>query len=178
MIYALNDNYFVRVLDENDLEGNYPDWFSDQEVCRYNSHGKFVKTKEYYRTYLSSLNDETHIVWAICHTQDGHVGNISLQEISFINRTAELAIMLGDRRHWGKSLGLLAGRALLSHGFNKLNLVRVYCGTSANNYGMIKLALALGMIQEGIRREHLYLDGHRHDMLEYGVLKSEFVKVS
>lgn len=178
MIYSLNENYYVRQLLESDLEGAYPGWFQDQEVCSYNSHGKFFKTKDYFKSYVGRLNDENHMVWAICHIEDGHIGNISLQEFSFINRTAEFAILLGDKRHWKKGVGLLAGHQLLKHGFDKLNLERIYCGTAASNQGMIQLAITLGMIQEGTRRQHLFLDGERVDLLEYGILRSEFKRLS
>lgn len=177
MIYELSSEYFVRPLTESDIDGPYLSWFEDQEVCRFNSHGKFFKTREHFREYLAALNREDRVVWAICHKTDGHVGNVSLQAISLVNRTAEFAILLGDKRHWHKGLGPLAGRRLLEHGFNKLNLERVYCGTAATNEGMKKLALALGMTLEGTRRKHLFLEGGRVDVLEYGVLRSEFGKL-
>ena len=116
------------------------------------------------------------IVWAICDLQDGHIGNVALQNISLINQNAEFAIILGDRRHWGKGVGLLAGKAMLEHGFKKLNLHRIYCGTAATNAGMKKLALKLGMKEEGIRREHLFLDGEWVDAIEYGILRPELKK--
>lgn len=174
MIYQLSNNCFVRPLAESDLDGAYPRWFEDQEVCRYNSHGKFFKTKAFFKEYFDNLNNEDRVVWAICHDTDGHIGNVSLQEISLINRTAEFTILLGDKRYWRKGLGLLAGRKILEHGFKKLNLERVYCGTAATNEGMKKLAIALGMILEGTRRRQLFLDGARVDVLEYGILQSEF----
>lgn len=174
MIYKLSKDYFVRPLAEDDLDGAYPSWFEDQEVCRYNSHGKFFKTRSSFIEYINELNRQDRVVWAICHIEDGHIGNASLQDISVINRTAEFAILLGDKRHWGKGLGLLVGKKLLEHGFNKLNLERVYCGTAETNDGMIKLAVALGMVLEGTRRQHLYLEGSRVDVLEYGILRVEF----
>ncbi len=176
MIYELSKDYFVRSLAESDLDGAYPTWFEDQEVCKYNSHGKFFKTRSNLNEYLNNLNQQDSIVWAICHIKDGHIGNVSLQEISLINRTAEFAILLGDKRHWGKGLGYLVGRKLLEHGFNKLNLERVYCGVAATNKGMNKLANAMGMALEGTRRLHFFLEGSRVDMLEYGILRSEFEK--
>lgn len=176
MIYQLNENYSVRPLAEADLEGPYPLWFEDQDVCRHNSHGKFFKTKTQFREYLSALGREDRVVWALCHVEDGHIGNISLQEISFIDRTAEFAIIIGDKRHWGRGVGLLAGRAILSHGFDKLNLERIYCATAATNEGMKKLAIAMGMTLEGTRRRHLFLAGSRVDMLEYGVLREEYAE--
>jgi len=177
MICELNNEYFVRPLAEEDLDGAYPKWFENQDVCRYNSHGKFFKTKAYFKKYLDDINKEDRVVWAICHATDGHIGNVSLQEISLINRTAEFAILLGEKRHWRKGLGLSASRRILEHGFNQLNLERIYCGMAATNEGMKKLALAMGMSLEGTRRQHLFLDGSRVDMLEYGILQSEFKKV-
>jgi RimJ/RimL family protein N-acetyltransferase len=173
MIYQLERGYFVRPVQERDLKGPYLSWFEDQEVCKYNSHGKFFKTKTYYKACYEWLNGEDRITWAICHKTDGHIGNIGLQGISFINRNAEFAIILGDKRHWGKGVALDASRKLIEHGFHKLNLERVYCGTAENNAAMRKLATALGMVEEGRRRSHLFLDGKWVDVIEYGLLRRE-----
>jgi [ribosomal protein S5]-alanine N-acetyltransferase len=175
MIYELPDGYFVRALYASDLAGPYPHWFEDQEVCKYNSHGKFAKNSDWFRSYYESANREDRVVWAICHRDQGHVGNISLQELSFVNRNAEFAILIGDGRHRGKSVGTNAGLILLRHGFQKLNLERIYCGTAATNIGMQKLASQLGMAEEGRRRNHLFLEGEFVDMLEYGLLREEFL---
>jgi RimJ/RimL family protein N-acetyltransferase len=174
MIYRLSDEYYVRPLAPADLDGPYPGWFEDQDVCRYNSHGKLFRTRAYFEEYLEAAKLDDRVVWAICHERDGHIGNISLQEISPLDRTAEFAILLGDKRHWGRSVGLLAGRQLLAHGFRKLNLERVYCGTAATNEGMKALARKLGMVHEGTRRQQLFLEGRRVDVEEFGILRAEF----
>jgi RimJ/RimL family protein N-acetyltransferase len=174
MIYELNVHYYVRAMRESDLSGPYPGWFEDQDVCKYNSHGKFFKNQEYFRTFYESLNHEDKVVWAICHVEEGHIGNVSLQEISPINRTAEFAIIVGNHDHWGKGVAYLAAMKLFEHGFMKLGLEKIYCGMAATNKGMIRLAEKAGMKQEGCRRSHLYLEGNRVDMLEYGVLREEF----
>ena len=130
MIYQLRDGYFVRPLAALDLDGPYPAWFEDQDICRYNSHGKFFPTRAALLAYIE--NDATdRVVWAICDGNQTHVGNVSLQHISFVNRSAEFAILIGDRAHWGKGVATAAGRSLLAHGFFKLNLHRVHCGTAA-----------------------------------------------
>lgn len=178
MIYRLSDAYYVRPLDEGDLDGAYRSWFEDQEVCKFNSHGKFFKTKSFFQSYLANLNAEDKVVWAICHNDDGHIGNISLQDISFINRTAEFAILIGNKGHWGQGVARLAGTAILKHGFTKLNLERIYCGTAASNDGMNALATSLGMQVEGRRRKHLFLEGARIDVLDYAILREEFLAAS
>ena len=174
MIYRIGDGYHVRAFQAEDLDGPYSSWFEDQDVCRYNSHGKFARTAQYFRAFYDNLDDDTQLTWAICHDDDGHIGNVSLQGISLINRNAEFAIILGDRRHWGKGVGKLVGARLLAHGFDKLNLERVYCGLASANLAMQRLALALGMVEEGRRRSHLWLDGKWDDVVEYGILRSEW----
>lgn len=174
MIYQLNYAYHVRAFRESDLVGPYRDWFEDQDVCRFNSHGKLFRNELYFRAFWENLNRNDQVVWAICHREHGHIGNISLSAISHINRNAEFAILLGDKRHWGCGVGKLAGMQLLRHGFDKLNLNRVHCGTAETNASMRKLALAMGMQEEGRRRSHLWLEGAWVDVIEYGIMRAEF----
>ena len=173
MIYQIGAKYFVRALRSSDLAGPYMSWFEDQEVCRFNSHGKLFPSEDYFRSYIASLGDADRIVWAICHQVDGHIGNISLQGISLINRHAEFAILIGDRRHWNQGVGKMAGAKLVQHGFEKLNLQRIYCGIAAPNLGMRQLAVALSFKEEGCQRKHIYLDGDWVDVIEYGMLRED-----
>lgn len=174
MIYELDQNYHVRGFLKDDLSGPYPSWFEDQDVCRYNSHAKFFKTANYFRAFYDSLDSNDKIVWAICHNQDGHIGNVSLQCLSVVNRNAEFAIIVGNKGHWGKGVALKASQKMFLHGFYKLNLKRIYCGIAEKNRAMLRLAEKLGMLQEGLRRSHLYLEGQWMDFIEYGILKNEF----
>jgi len=174
MIYELDGGYYVRSLRETDLDGPYQSWFESQEVCKYNNHGKFFKNANWFREFYNQLNREDQLVWAICHREDGHIGNVSLQSISFINRNAEYAILIGNPNHWRKSVGLNASMALLRHGFDKLNLERIYCGTAGTNIGMRNLAMQMGMFEEGRRRKHLFLSGRWEDIIEYGLLREDF----
>lgn len=174
MIYRVSEEYFVRAFREDDLGGPYPSWFEDQDVCKYNSHGKFFRSSEYFRSFYNSLSSDDRVVWAICHDEDGHIGNVSLQGISWINRNAEFAILIGDKRHWYKGVGKKVGQCLVRHGFEKLNLERIYCGAAETNQGMRNLALVLGFREEGRRRAQLYLEGSWVDVIEYGLLRSEY----
>ena len=174
MIYQLSDDYYVRSLRESDLDGPYPGWFEDQELTNYNSHGKFFKNRAYFQAYIDSINNENHVVWAICHRDDGHIGNISLQAISWINRHSDFGMLIGNKKHWSKGVGYLALRQLFQHGFDKLNLERIWCAVPEPNVGMCKLALKIGMLEEGRRRAHMYFHGEWVDMLEFGILKHEF----
>lgn len=174
MIHILDSNYSVRPLSMSDIDGPYPSWFQDQIVCKYNSHGKLFQDRAALESYISGILARGDVVWAIDHIADGHIGNLSLQSINWINRTAEFAILIGNKAHWGSGIAATASHVLIEHGFNKLNLNRVYCGTADINSGMKRLAAKLGMKKEGIRRQQLFLEGQYVDLVEFGLLKEEY----
>ena len=67
----------------------------------------------------------------------------------------------------------MTAKKIFQHGFNKLNLERIYCGTPDTNIKMKELAKSLGMIEEGRRRKHMFLDNTWVDVIEYGLLRKE-----
>ena len=175
--FLTGENVALRPLEVGDLEGGYVSWLNDDEVCRFNSHHVFPYTEESGRSYIASQQDNrTALVLAIVdrHSNE-HIGNISLQSIDYINRSAEFAILLGEKQFWGKGYSKEAAFMLLQHGFLELGLERIYCGTSEQNVPMQKLAAYLGMKEEGRRRRALFKHGVFRDIIEYGVLKTEFI---
>lgn len=166
----------LRPLVEEDADGPYPAWLNDSEVCKGNSHGVYPYSRTQaieYIQYAATASDE--LILAVDLKDGGrHIGNIALQRIHKIYRSAEFSILLGDRNEWGKGYGLEAGRLLLNHGFSELNLNRIACATFETNIGMRKLALALGMKQEGVRAQAAFKDGKYLDIIEFGVLMKDY----
>ena len=162
----------LRRLTLNDVDGNYDSWLNDQEITKYNSHGRFPISKESLMVYVkNSYSTKNSLILAIIDiSQNFHIGNISLQNINWIDRNAEITFLLGERSYWGKGIMLEAGVLLIKHGFNSLNLHRIYCGTSSENIGMQKLAFKLGMKQEGIRQEAIFKEGKYYDIIEFGLI--------
>ncbi|ABZ94469.1 Acetyltransferase [Leptospira biflexa serovar Patoc strain 'Patoc 1 (Ames)'] len=171
------DGLYLRGLQPEDAAGNYLKWFNDPEVCFGNSHGVFPVNQKSLVEYIdNSYKSNQQLVFAMIENKNHtHIGNISLQGINWINRTAEFAIFLGEKSYWGKGLAVQAGNLIVNHGFSDMNLNRIYCGTFSNNQGMIKLAKALKMTQEGVRRKAIYKNGIYLDMIEFGVLRDEFL---
>lgn len=166
----------LRPLVASDADGAYPEWLNDAEVCAGNSHRVQPYTRDQARSYIAqnqgALRD---LVLAIVVKPEAvHIGNVSLTGIHPIYRKADFNILIGRRTHWGQGYGEEAGALLLRHGFTALNLNRIECGTFAHNAAMQRLATALGMKQEGIRRQAAFKSGEYVDVFEYGVLRDEF----
>jgi [ribosomal protein S5]-alanine N-acetyltransferase len=171
-IFLKGDSIVLRMLSKEDIYGNYARWLNDAEVTLYNSHGRFPMSIEKLRDFVqSAYASNTALVLAVCDKDSGtHIGNISLQSISWVDRSAEIAFLLGEKEFWGKGVMLEAGKIMIRHAFEVLNLHRIHCGTSSENIGMQKLAEKLGMILEGVRKEALFKNGNYYNILEYALL--------
>ncbi len=171
-----SERVLLRPLRLTDVEGNYPQWLNDPKVCRYNSHGEKLYTKEMAREYIELVNSsDSYEVFAIIDkANDIHLGNISLQQIDRKNNNAEFAILIGEKAYWGKGYAFEAAQRVLRFGFETLKLHRIYCGTSEANIPMQKLALKLGFSQEGRSREAFYKKGAFYDIIHYGLLDTEY----
>jgi len=169
---------YLRSLNEEDLQGNYIKWLNDPEVCQFNSHHFFPYNQEQGKQYIQNTNSSHNkLVLAIVTKKDNiHIGNISLQQINYIDRSAEYAIIIGEKKYWGQGYAKEASDLIVKHGFVELNLNRIYCGTSEKNFGMIKLAKALNMKKEGLRRKAMYKNGNYHNIIEFGLLRREYLK--
>lgn len=177
-VFLEGKNIYLRGLEEADAQGNYKYWFNDKDVCGGNSHHRFPMAEESLKRYINGANNSSdRIILAIVDKlTDSHIGNISLQNINYINRSAEFAIIIGEKDYWDKSIGRDAATLIIEHGFNSLNLNRIYCGTYSNNLGMQNMALALGFVKEGILREADFKEGNYVDIIKYGLLRKEYKK--
>ena len=188
------DKFYLRPFTESDITNRYLAWFMDQEVTKYTSHGLFKYTKEQTIEFLENADKNNDVIWAIIikglefeivssypgtknyreKASDIHVGNIALQNINWINRTAEFAGIIGEKEYWGKGIGTEAIKMLFEHGFNKLNLNKIYLGTAEHNKGMITIALKLGMKQEGILKSHVFLNGDYCNIYQFGIMRDKW----
>ncbi len=168
----------LRPLSLNDVSKKYLSWLNDPETNAYNSHAIFPYTKEELISYVGSASqDKSKIILAVVDKKtDQHIGNVALQNIDWVARSAELAILIGEKSLWGKGIASEASTLIVRYAMERLNLHRIHCGTSSVNLAMKKLALKIGMKQEGRRREAFFKNGKYRDIIEFGILKRELNK--
>ena len=166
----------LRRLEEEDVSGGYCTWLNDKTACQYNSHHRFPVSKRSLLDYVHEVGDSTDtIVFAIIDKEDNtHIGNISLQQIDLIDRSAEIAFLIGAYDKWGKGYATAAGRLLIDHAFRAIGLHRVFFGTSERNTGMQKVGEKLGFVKAGTYRDAIYKDGRYWDVFFYDLLDSDW----
>lgn len=180
MIYQ-NEKVRIVPLTKAHISERYLSWFHDAETTRHNSHGLFPYTRKAMTEYVDlveSGGDRGKIVWAIEMRPPGevwrHVGNCALDRISWIYRSAEVTIVIGEDEARGKGVGKQAVAWLLEHAFLKLGLNRVWTGTAETNKGMRGVAATLGMLTEGVFRQGMFLHGKFVDIHMYAILADDY----
>lgn len=105
---------------------------------------------------------------------DNILGLISLVSIDYVNQSAELHIMIGDKKNQGKGIGTFAVDAMLQHAFYNMNLRRIELTVLENNDRAKHLYEKIGFVQEGVKRMARYKNGEFVNMLLYSILKEEY----
>jgi RimJ/RimL family protein N-acetyltransferase len=105
------------------------------------------------------------------------IGNVGLHNINRVTRSAMLGIALGDLDMASRGLGTEAIRLMLDYGFGTLNLHRIELFVHDFNERAIRAYKKIGFVEEGRKREALYMDGKYHDELLLAVLKDEWVRM-
>jgi len=101
------------------------------------------------------------------------IGVVDLMNVDWAEKNAEIGYWLG-KRYWKKGLMTEAVELILTYAFKELRLHRVYATLFDKNIGSKKILEKSGFKLEGRRREARYRYGKWHDVLMYGILRSEF----
>ena len=106
------------------------------------------------------------------------IGTSGLFNLEWTNRCAEIGIFIGDKSVWDKGYGTETVQLLLRHGFETLNLHRIYLRVYSSNPRGKRAYEKAGFILEGTMREAVYRHGRYVDMHIMSVLRSEWNAVS
>jgi [ribosomal protein S5]-alanine N-acetyltransferase len=101
------------------------------------------------------------------------VGLCALFNLDRSNNRAEIGYWLG-KSHWGKGYAKEALRLLMSFGFGKLELNKIYAKALVGNERSIGLLGSLGFSNEGIEKEEVFRDGKFLDEARLSMLKRDF----
>jgi RimJ/RimL family protein N-acetyltransferase len=102
------------------------------------------------------------------------IGNCGFFNIEWANRAAEFGIMIGDKSVWNKGYGTEAVELILQHGFETLNLHRVFLRVYSTNPRARRAYEKAGFVAEGAMREAVYRHGRYADVHFMSVLRPEW----
>jgi RimJ/RimL family protein N-acetyltransferase len=100
------------------------------------------------------------------------LGTMSLRRYAR-DRRAELGYWLAHPA-WGHGLATEAAQAVVDFGFSELGLARIYAQVLADNRASLRVLDKLGMVNEGVKRQHVHKARRLHDVVLYGLLRDEW----
>jgi RimJ/RimL family protein N-acetyltransferase len=105
--------------------------------------------------------------------QGEFVGHVTLWGATLPTRAAELGVIIGPN-HVGTGYGPDAVRVTARYGFLSMGLNRIELRTPAFNTRALRAYEKAGFVQEGARRERVFVNGAFADEVVMGLLRRDW----
>jgi RimJ/RimL family protein N-acetyltransferase len=104
------------------------------------------------------------------------IGGCGITGIEWKNRSGEIGIFIGEKQFWNRGYGTRVMGMLLQHGFDTLNLNRLFLRVFETNLRGIRAYEKAGFVHEGRSRQAEFRDGKYIDVLNMSVLKCDWAE--
>lgn len=143
-------------------------WLNSPQVVQYSEQRHKIHTQESQFEYLLTFNHLTSYIWEIHYNGSGSgaIGTITAH-LDGNNWTANMGIMIGEKRIWGQGYGPEAWEAVSNWLFDE-GTRKIEAGCMACNTPMIRILEKTGFDLEAEISGHFLLNGKPEDMLLYG----------
>lgn len=167
---------YLRALESADATPDYCRWLNDPEVNR------FLATKaatiEELRQYILSKNSKSDTLFCGIFVTESNtqIGTIKLEYIDWEKRTADIALMIGDKRYWGQGMAAEAMRILIEYAFRELRLLEVTLGVLVQNEAAVRVYRKLGFVEQKREYQRVLYGEHIYDQMTMVLKKEPFTQ--
>ncbi|WP_335872006.1 GNAT family N-acetyltransferase [Bacillus sp. 2205SS5-2] len=166
----------LREITEEDAEALFL-YFSQDVAMKFYGQNPFQHLDQAVRLTRAMKNAEIEkkaFRWGMESKETGKlIGTIGFNQYQPWNNKAEIGYDLNPE-YWRKGYTEEALRAILSYGFEELDLHRIGATVFLENEPSYKLLEKLGFSREGVLRDYLYSYESFHDVFMYSLLKWEW----
>ena len=166
------ERLLLEPFSEKYLTQKYVDWLNDPEVVRFSEQRHRKHTFDSCKEYIDSFKGTANYIWAISVNDDdiGHIGNISIY-VNTCDNTADIGILIGEKKLWGKGYGKEAWSAVCSHLINERGIRKITAGALATNIGMLRIMKKAGMIEDGRCIRHSLWEDQEVDVIHMAIFR-------
>jgi RimJ/RimL family protein N-acetyltransferase len=167
----------LRAYERSDLDAVMK-WINDEEVTYYLGAAmiypvsSITEEKFIEAAAKSSEADKTFVIEALAERK--YIGAITFHAINWLNRSAGIGIVIGDKSFWGRGYGTDAMCVMMRLGFDKMNLHRLWLHVYEYNQRAIASYEKCGFKREGALRKERFYRGRYHDTIVMGILDDEY----
>ena len=167
-------NLCVPDVERDVMKGDWHQWFNDYVTTKHLVHGVYPVSKQQEASIVSQeIEEKNSLLLTVVHKEtEKHIGVVSLKNIDHLNRKAEIGLVLGPYPILGAGLEAMA--LLTQHGFDRLNLQKIYAGQHEGLWQWINTLELIGYRIEGYRKDFGYRNGSSYGVILTGVTAGQF----
>lgn len=151
-------------------------WSRDEGVLRWSGGSvlsmSFEDFKDAFRRELRHQDKHRRVFCLLTDTGE-LIGRLGYFNIDYRRGEAELGIVIGERKYWGRGYGTDAVKTLLAHIFEETDLERVYLYTYAENERARRSFENCGFRKVG-RNRKFSLERGSHDRIQMEIHRREW----
>lgn len=175
----LSDRLYLKPICIDDVNEKYLKWMNDLEVnqyleSRFSKHSIATLT-EYVKKI--NLNPDIYFFTICIQSNNEHIGNIKIGPVNKHHLRADIGIMIGEKKWWGKGFATEAISIVTRYAFEYLKLNRLNAGCYAANRGSARAFEKCGWTREGLLRGNALLSGQPHDCIILGITLQDYFKL-
>ena len=132
--YMVGKQIYLRHPTEEDVQGKWHEWLSDEELTKFMTDRFWPNSKEAKLEFYKSLinNKERLVLSLINKSNNEHVGVVSLSAINWVHRYADIALAIGEKKYRKGPIVIEAFSLMLKVAFVRLNLKNVKISLKKN----------------------------------------------
>jgi ribosomal-protein-alanine N-acetyltransferase len=165
--YAVGKTVYLRAPNRSDAGGRWHEWFSDPEVTEFLIDRWWPNTPdEQVRFFESIAIARDRLVLAICRVDnDEHIGVCNLSAINWVHRSADVALVIGEKSQRNGTVAVETMALLLAVAFNRLNLLNLRSSHIEGNRHTPGLERLFGFIEAGRFKKAAFRNGTYVDVV-------------
>ena len=171
----LNEKISLKRITKQDLE-ILKKWRNDKEIWENNTQFTLLNIKNQIKWFSEITKKDTNRKMFLIKYNQKSIGVCGLIHFDKLEKSADIAIIIGEKNFQKKGIGKICLKKLLEIGFNKLKLHRIVAEVLEHNSNSMIFFKKMNFQNEGTLRENLWRNGKWNDTEIFSILKSDFIK--
>ncbi len=154
----------LRPINKEDTK-NILKWRNNKEVTKNFIYQKKL-TKKNHEKWLKEMVETKKVAQFIIFDSElgQDIGSVYLRDIDYQKKEAEFGIFIGENSARGKGYGTEATKQIIRHGFDKLNLNKIFLRVFSENIGAINSYKKSGFL-ENKKTEELIINNKKQKII-------------
>jgi RimJ/RimL family protein N-acetyltransferase len=170
----------LRALEREDLKLMHK-WLNDEEIMQWarskpDNTASMESVEKEFEQDLKGENPHRRTFMVIEKKSGKPVGWALIRWWRAFSTTADLGLVIAEKRLRGKGFGTEATSLLVDVAFSQHNMHKAELFTRADNKAAIRAVTKCGFKLEGRHRDEVYFNGKYWDGLTFGLIRNEYGK--